>query len=160
MTFNPISSYYFNRGAVSSLHMSSLIISWFFFLPVASPYSLICFVIPWFAFFMVYTVNQHLLIRQILEVILNFSFWYYHYIQCAVIVTVVVNWITVFPSLYHLPLLQPNTCIGYNLIMVEEEFFIILNWRLANWRRSGIFIVNFEHVSHLVLVFLLLTLNM
>ena len=26
--------------------------------------------------------------------------------------------------------------------------------------RSGIFIVNFEHISHLVLVFLLLTLNM
>ena len=28
------------------------------------------------------------------------------------------------------------------------------------WRRSGIFIVNFEHISHLVLVLLLLTLNM
>ena len=28
------------------------------------------------------------------------------------------------------------------------------------WRRSGVFIVNFEHFSHLVLVFLLLTLNM
>ena len=28
------------------------------------------------------------------------------------------------------------------------------------WRRSGIFIVNFEHSSHLVPVFLLLTLNM
>ena len=28
------------------------------------------------------------------------------------------------------------------------------------WRRSGIFIVNFEYVSHFVLVFLLLTLNM
>ena len=28
------------------------------------------------------------------------------------------------------------------------------------WRRSGIFIVNFEHISHLVLVFLLLTLSM
>ena len=28
------------------------------------------------------------------------------------------------------------------------------------WRRSGIFIVNFEHISDLVLVFLLLTLNM
>ena len=28
------------------------------------------------------------------------------------------------------------------------------------WRRSGIFTVNFEHISHLVLVFLLLTLNM
>ena len=27
------------------------------------------------------------------------------------------------------------------------------------WRRSGIFIVNFEHISHLALVFLLLTLN-
>ena len=31
-------------------------------------------------------------------------------------------------------------------------------WR--QWRRSGVFIVNFEHISHLVLVFLLLILNM
>ena len=31
-------------------------------------------------------------------------------------------------------------------------------WR--QWRRSGIFIVNFEHISHLILVFLPLTLNM
>ena len=29
-----------------------------------------------------------------------------------------------------------------------------------HWHCSGIFIVNFEHISHLVLVFLLLTLNM
>ena len=29
-----------------------------------------------------------------------------------------------------------------------------------HWRRSGVFTVNFEHISHLVLVFLLLTLNM
>ena len=28
-----------------------------------------------------------------------------------------------------------------------------------HWRRSGIFIVNFEHISHLALVFLLLTLS-
>ena len=28
-----------------------------------------------------------------------------------------------------------------------------------HWRRSGVFIVNFEHISHLVLVFLLLTLT-
>ena len=28
-----------------------------------------------------------------------------------------------------------------------------------HWRRSSIFIVNFEHISHLVLVFLLLTLR-
>ena len=27
------------------------------------------------------------------------------------------------------------------------------------WRRSGVFIVNFEHILHLLLVFLLLTLN-
>ena len=27
------------------------------------------------------------------------------------------------------------------------------------WGRSGVFIVNFEHISHLVLVFLLLTLS-
>ena len=29
-----------------------------------------------------------------------------------------------------------------------------------HWRRPGVFIVNFEDISHLVLVFLLLTLNM
>ena len=29
----------------------------------------------------------------------------------------------------------------------------------SQWRRSGVFIVNFEHISHLVLVFLLLTLG-
>ena len=28
------------------------------------------------------------------------------------------------------------------------------------WRRSGVFIVNFQHISHLDLVFLLLTLSM
>ena len=28
-----------------------------------------------------------------------------------------------------------------------------------HWRRAGVFIVNFEHISNLVLVFLLLTLN-
>ena len=27
------------------------------------------------------------------------------------------------------------------------------------WRRTGVFIVNFEHISHLVLVFLLLILS-
>ena len=29
----------------------------------------------------------------------------------------------------------------------------------SQWRRSGVFIVNYEHISHLFLVFLLLTLN-
>ena len=30
---------------------------------------------------------------------------------------------------------------------------------LRHWRHSGVFVVNFEHISHLALVFLLLTLN-
>ena len=30
---------------------------------------------------------------------------------------------------------------------------------LRHWRRSGVFIVNFEHISHFVLVFLLLIVN-
>ena len=30
---------------------------------------------------------------------------------------------------------------------------------VCQWRRSGVVIVNFEHISHLVLVFLLLTLR-
>ena len=29
-----------------------------------------------------------------------------------------------------------------------------------HWRRSGVFIVNFKHISHFLLVCLLLTLNM
>ena len=29
----------------------------------------------------------------------------------------------------------------------------------CQWRRSGVFIINFEHISHLVLVFLFLTLS-
>ena len=32
--------------------------------------------------------------------------------------------------------------------------------KTPEWSRSGVFIVNFEHISHLDLVFLLLTLNM
>ena len=31
--------------------------------------------------------------------------------------------------------------------------------QLANWRRSGVLIVNFEHILHLVLVLLVLTLS-
>ena len=38
-----------------------------------------------------------------------------------------------------------------------QEFIISL---IRQWRRSGVFIVNFEHISQLVLVFLLLTLDM
>ena len=33
-------------------------------------------------------------------------------------------------------------------------------FKVNNRRHSGVFVVNYEHISHLVLVFLLLTLNM
>ena len=36
----------------------------------------------------------------------------------------------------------------------------IKNPEQHHWRRSGVFILNFEYISHLVLVFLLITLNM
>ena len=41
--------------------------------------------------------------------------------------------------------------------MADFKFLDYSAWRR---RRSGVFVVNFEHISHLVLVFLLLTLNM
>ena len=46
--------------------------------------------------------------------------------------------------------------------IVSNMFFLSPSWYLLvqrHWRPSGVFIVNFEHISHLVLVFLLLTLN-
>ena len=39
------------------------------------------------------------------------------------------------------------------------EIYSELTIKMPERRRSGIFIVNFEHISHLVLVFLLLTLS-
>ena len=30
---------------------------------------------------------------------------------------------------------------------------------VIHWRHSGVFIINFEHISHFILVFLLLTCN-
>ena len=46
----------------------------------------------------------------------------------------------------------------------EISHLVRLNQKIisqaAKLRRSGVFIVNFDHISHLALVFLLLTLNM
>ena len=47
---------------------------------------------------------------------------------------------------------------GYYQVTVAKELGV--SRPAFTWRRSGVFIVNFEHVSHLVLVFLSLTLNM
>ena len=44
--------------------------------------------------------------------------------------------------------------------LIFHTYSWVLQRVIEKWRRSGIFIVNSEHISHLVLVFLLLTLNM
>ena len=45
------------------------------------------------------------------------------------------------------------------LAIIYEERISAENYILMNWPRSGVFIVKFEQVSNLVLVFLLLTLS-
>ena len=43
--------------------------------------------------------------------------------------------------------------------LATETLEQIMKYDQSSWRRSGVFIVNFEHISHLVLVFPLLTLS-
>ena len=48
----------------------------------------------------------------------------------------------------------------FNIISQKKNFFLLYGYFLiVQWRRSGVFSVNFEHISHLVLVFLFLTLS-
>ena len=51
------------------------------------------------------------------------------------------------------------TAFWSTLILMEHCLFLDEKEPRRHWRRSGIFIVNFEHISHLFLVFLLLTLS-
>ena len=44
-------------------------------------------------------------------------------------------------------------------ILFGNYMFKVNNRNTRKWRRSGIFIVNFENISHLVIVFLLITLS-
>ena len=55
-----------------------------------------------------------------------------------------------------LPVFQPAICSKLTMKELEE-----ICWKLTiyQWRRSGVFTVNFEHITHLVLMFLLLTLS-
>ena len=49
-----------------------------------------------------------------------------------------------------------------NITLEKDATYIQLTIKTperCQWRRSGIFIVNFEHISHIFLVFLLLTLK-
>ena len=61
----------------------------------------------------------------------------------------------------------PTTCLRLTIETLEYMFKVQICSKLAiktperrQWRRSSVFIVNFELISHLDLVFLLLTLNM
>ena len=43
---------------------------------------------------------------------------------------------------------------------IKDTLKILKTLNKCQWRRSGVFIIKFEHISHLVQVFLFLTLNM
>ena len=65
-----------------------------------------------------------------------------------------------------LEITQPAfTCSKLTVVALEHMCEIcskltIKTQERCQWRRSDVFMINFEHISHLVLVFLLLTLNM
>ena len=56
-------------------------------------------------------------------------------------------------------LVMTKTEHGDNYFKRKARFHYFIRQDLCQWRRSGAFIVNFQHISHLFLVFLLLTLN-
>ena len=68
-----------------------------------------------------------------------------------------------------LPTQSVFTCSNVTIEALEQGVKVLNMFKVNNketrmtfteWRCSGFFIVNFEHISHLALVFLLLTLNM
>ena len=48
---------------------------------------------------------------------------------------------------------------GYEKKLDPVGIYLLKVNNRNTWRRSGVFIVNFEHISHLVLVFIVLTLS-
>ena len=69
-----------------------------------------------------------------------------------------------FPILYFYTTQPAFTCSKLTIETLEQNVKYVQLTRKTlerrQWRRSGVFLVNFEHISHLALVFLLLTLNM
>ena len=59
-------------------------------------------------------------------------------------------------SFLHISVIYPA---GNYMFKVNNTNFRTRTLKRHQWRHSGIFIINFEHISHLLLVFLLLTLN-
>ena len=56
---------------------------------------------------------------------------------------------------------QSTNCLSVfdHFIGLAPKGLLIKKEKDTLWRRSGVFIVNFKHILHLVLVFLLLTLS-
>ena len=59
-------------------------------------------------------------------------------------------------DIYLLKVNERNIITRYEICL---KFLTIKKPEQYNWRHSGVFIVNFQHISHLVLVLLLLKLN-
>ena len=57
------------------------------------------------------------------------------------------------PKIIFITRLPAITCSKLTIETLEQDV------KYVHWRRSGVFIVNSEHISHLVQVFLLLTLS-
>ena len=58
------------------------------------------------------------------------------------------------------PLLNFEGVSGVSLLNFRGVLVPLLHHARRQWRRSGVFIVNFEHISHFFLMYLFLTLNM
>ena len=115
--------------------------------------------LTWNLFNLVWSQNKHLLSWKL-------SLTFDNGFCCVVIglsrVSINDTWVeiqlalTCFPNnIYFLKVRNRNTrkrsevCSKLTIKTLERQ----------QWRRSGVFIVNFEHISHLFLVFLLLALN-
>ena len=59
---------------------------------------------------------------------------------------------------------QENTCARVSILIKLQAFIkietLVQVFSCAFWRRSRLFIINFEYILHFVLLFLFLTLNM
>ena len=53
-----------------------------------------------------------------------------------------------------------TTLFTFSGVLGNSHFLVFWVGRKWEWRHSGVFIVNFENISHPVLVFILLTLNL
>ena len=56
-------------------------------------------------------------------------------------------------------MLTPQSAFTCSKLTTETLEQSVKYVQMRQWRRSGVFTVNFKHISHLVLVFLMLTLN-